>query len=175
LFVTSNSPNWSTMQRLSVAVVLAVVALAIVALIWPVTDLIAAHDVGLMTGAQRAVHLQAAREAVRTQLLSLGAGVFAAGALIFTALNFILSRQGQMTDRYTKAITQLGSKEVDVRMGGIYALERVARDSARDHPTVMEVLAAFIREHSHEQWPLPEPGSAGTPPSLPTCAEAPAP
>ena len=59
-----------------------------------------------------------------------------------------------MTDRYTKAIEQLGSEKLDVRIGGIYALERVARDSARDHPTVVEVLAAFIREHSREPWPL---------------------
>jgi len=44
-----------------------------------------------------------------------------------------------------------------VRIGGIYALERIARDSARDHPTVMEVLSAFIREHSREPWPPPGP------------------
>ncbi|MEU4836437.1 pentapeptide repeat-containing protein [Streptosporangium sp. NPDC023615] len=55
-----------------------------------------------------------------------------------------------MTDRYTKAIEQLGSDKLDIRLGGIYALERIARDSARDHPTVMEVLAAFIREHSRD-------------------------
>ena len=68
-----------------------------------------------------------------------------------------------MTDRYTKAIEQLGSDKLDVRIGGIYALERVARDSARDHPTVMEVLTAFIREHSHEQWPPPDhPRQPGT-------------
>jgi len=60
-----------------------------------------------------------------------------------------------VTDRYTKAIEQLGSDKRDVRIGGIYALERVARDSPRDHPTVIEVLAAFIREHSREQWPEP--------------------
>jgi hypothetical protein len=90
-------------------------------------------------------------------LLTLGAGLFAAGALVFTARNFTLSRrtfelteQGQVTDRYTKAIEQLGSDKLDVRIGGIYALERVARDSVRDHPTVMEVLTAFIREHSRE-------------------------
>ena len=40
-----------------------------------------------------------------------------------------------------------------MRIGAIYALERVARDSATDHPTVMEILAAFIREHSQERWP----------------------
>jgi hypothetical protein len=49
--------------------------------------------------------------------------------------------------------------KLDVRIGGIYALERIARDSPRDHPTVMAVLAAFIREHSRELWSLPEPGT----------------
>jgi uncharacterized protein YjbI with pentapeptide repeats len=47
-----------------------------------------------------------------------------------------------------------------VRIGGIYALERVARDSARDHPTVIEVLTAFIREHSREPWPPPRLGGS---------------
>jgi hypothetical protein len=69
-----------------------------------------------------------------------------------------LTEQGQVTDRYTKAIEQLGSDKLDVRIGAVYALERVARDSPRDHPTLMEVLAAFVREHSHEQWPKAEPG-----------------
>jgi len=65
-----------------------------------------------------------------------------------------------VTDRYTKAIEQLGSdKGMEVRIGGIYALERIARDSARDHPTIMEVLAAFIRDHSREEWPPAEDGA----------------
>ena len=38
-------------------------------------------------------------------------------------------REGQVTDRYSKAIEQLGSDKVDVRIGGIYALERIACDS----------------------------------------------
>src|SRR5262249_24240904 len=74
------------------------------------------------------------------------------------------SREGQVTDRYTKTIDQLGSGKLDVRIGGIYALERIARESARDHPTVMEVLTAFIREHSDEQWRAPTSRS----PSMPT-------
>jgi hypothetical protein len=67
--------------------------------------------------------------------------------------------QGQVTERYTKAIEQLGSDKLDVRVGGIYALERVARDSPRDRPTIMEVLAVFIRDHSGEQWPPAECGA----------------
>jgi len=132
------------------ACLLTVVVLAF-ALIWPVTDLIARHDVGSMEGIARTLQLQEAREAVRTQLLTVGAGVLAAGALVYTALNFRLSRQGQVTDRYMKSVEQLGSRMVDVRIGGIYALERIARDSRRDHPAVIEVLVAFTREHSHDQ------------------------
>ena len=75
-----------------------------------------------------------------------------------------LALQGQVTERYNKAVEQLGSKEIDVRVGGIYALERIARDSARDQPTVMEVLAAFVRDHSREQWPLPTAYEVGADP-----------
>jgi uncharacterized protein YjbI with pentapeptide repeats len=155
--VTSRLARWWRSHRGAILVAGAVAAALVIAaaFIWPITDLIAVHDVGRIAGSQRATQLQTAREAVRTQLLTLAAGVFVAGALWFTAQNYRLSRQGQVTDRYTKAIEQLGSDKLDVRIGGIYALERIARDSARDHPTVIEVLSAFIREHSREHWEPP--------------------
>jgi uncharacterized protein YjbI with pentapeptide repeats len=131
------------------------------ALFVPTADWLAHHDVGSVMGP---LHEMAVDNA-RGRLLTLIAGLFAAGALVFTARNFTLSRrtielteQGQVTERYTKAIEQLGSDKLDVRIGGIYALERVAGDSARDHPTVMEVLTAFIREHSREPWAVPVEG-----------------
>ena len=129
----------------------------------PIADWLAHHDVGSAAGP---LH-ETALDNARGRLLTLGAGLFAAGALIFTARNFTLSRRtfeltelGQVTDRYTKAIEQLGSDKLDARIGGIYALERIARDSARDHPTVMEVLSAVIRDHSHDPWPPPDPNRA---------------
>jgi hypothetical protein len=139
-------------HRAALVAVLAVAAIGYgVVLIWPISDLIAAHDVGTIASPARAMQLDTARQAARTLLLTMNAGFFAAGALIFTALNFTLSRrttelteQGQVTDRYTKAIEQLGSDKLDIRIGGVYALERIARDSARDHPTVLEVLTASL-------------------------------
>jgi hypothetical protein len=56
-------------------------------------------------------------------------------------------REAQVTDRYTRAIDQIGSDKLDVRLGGIYALERIARDSDRDLSTIVEVLCAFVRGH----------------------------
>jgi pentapeptide repeat protein len=119
----------------------------------PAGDWLAHHDVS----PAREPLPQTARDAARGRLLTLGAGLLATGALVFTARRFVLSRDGQVTDRYTEAIEQLGSEKLDVRIGGIHALERVARGSARDHPAVMEMLAAFIREHSREPWPPPDP------------------
>jgi hypothetical protein len=85
--------------------------------------------------------------------------------------------QGHVTDRLTKAIEQLGAEKsvkrelpemppfasferrapvvvettvpnLEVRLGAIYALERIARDSERDRVTVMEILCAYIRENA---------------------------
>jgi Pentapeptide repeats (8 copies) len=113
------------------------------------TGWLAQHDVGAVTGS---LH-ETALDNARGRLLTLGAGLIAVAALVFTARSFTPSREGQVTDRYTKATEQLGSEKADVRIGGMYALERIAHDSARDRPTVMEVITAFIREHSHDWVP----------------------
>jgi hypothetical protein len=158
--VSKRRAAWPQWVRWLVGIAAVVVGLVIAwALFVPIADLIAHHDVGSVKGS---LH-ETALDNARGRLLTLGAGLFAAGALVFTARNFTLSRrtfelteQGQVTGRSTKAITQLGSKKLDVRIGGIYALEHIALDSPEDyHPTVMEVLAALIREHSRKPWSRP--------------------
>ncbi|MFF0770897.1 pentapeptide repeat-containing protein [Nonomuraea wenchangensis] len=110
--------------------------------------------------------LAAAADAVRGRALAIATGLVALAAVYYTARNaetarraveltqqtstrtLELTEQGQVTDRYTKAIQQLGdSDNLHIRIGGIYALERIARDSERDHGTVQEVLSAFVREY----------------------------
>ena len=92
-----------------------------------------------------------ARQGVRTASLALVAGTIAVVGSIYTARTFGLNRAGQITDRFTKAVDQLGDDKKTIRLGGIYALERIARDSKNDHPQVMEVLTAFVREGA--PWP----------------------
>jgi uncharacterized protein YjbI with pentapeptide repeats len=58
------------------------------------------------------------------------------------------AREAQYADRYSRALEQLGSDAQGIRIGGILALEGLALDSPRNHPTVMEVLTAYIREHA---------------------------
>ncbi len=68
------------------------------------------------------------------------------------------SSAGDTKVLYAITIQKLGSDILNVRIGAIYALERLARDPATDHPALTEVLAAFIREHSREQSALRESG-----------------
>ena len=63
--------------------------------------------------------------------------------------NAEIAEDKQITDRFTAAVTNLSADEPEKmaqRLGGIYALERIARDSPGDHWTVMEVLTAYVRD-----------------------------
>jgi hypothetical protein len=97
-------------------------------------------------------------KAITDTRTALFAGLIGVGALLTFWLNsrvyritdrtLQITEQGHITERYTKAIEQLGDDGLTIRLGGIYALERIAKDSERDHPTVVEVLSAFVREAS---------------------------
>ena len=73
-------------------------------------------------------------------------GLAALVALLFTWMSveqtnkdLQISEQGQITTRYNAAVTNLGSASLDVRLGGIYALQRIMQDSSRDQRTVVSV------------------------------------
>jgi uncharacterized protein YjbI with pentapeptide repeats len=95
-----------------------------------------------------------------------------------------LEQEGHMTDRITAAVEQLGADKtekvytlddkrkpiaaertvpnIEVRIGAILSLERIAQDSTlhdngRDHVRVMEILCAYIRENSNARKPVDFP------------------
>src|SRR4051794_25603678 len=70
-----------------------------------------------------------AENATRTSVIQAVGGFFLVTGAIVGLLNLRTSREGQITDRFSKAVEQLGNDKVEIRLGGIYALERVARDS----------------------------------------------
>ncbi|WP_417733355.1 pentapeptide repeat-containing protein [Roseovarius sp.] len=98
-------------------------------------------------------------------------------ALPLTINRLLLSRrqtetveQGHITDRINKAVEGLGAEKtvkrdgdertepnLEVRIGAIYALERLSQDSERDHIQIMEILCAYIRQNAgREDVALPE-------------------
>jgi uncharacterized protein YjbI with pentapeptide repeats len=56
--------------------------------------------------------------------------------------------QRRITESFSKATEQLGNDKLEVRLGGIYTLERVSRESPDDYWTVVETLSAFTRQRS---------------------------
>jgi hypothetical protein len=88
---------------------------------------------------------------VRTALLATLAGSIAIVGAYYTSRTFALNRQGQITERFTRAVDQLGNDQINVRLGGIYALERLARESRDDYEPILEILTAYVRERA--PWP----------------------
>ncbi|MEO0495982.1 MAG: pentapeptide repeat-containing protein, partial [Pseudomonadota bacterium] len=74
--------------------------------------------------------------------------------------------EGLVTERINKAVENLGAvrsvwvagddgdgcdrtePNMEVRVGAIYALERIAQDSPRDHIQIMEILCAYVRQNA---------------------------
>jgi hypothetical protein len=77
--------------------------------------------------------------------------------------------QRRITETFSKAVEQLGNERVEVRVGGIYTLERLAGEALASpagegngpdlYWTVMETLTAFVRERA--RWEEPEPSAPG--------------
>jgi hypothetical protein len=90
--------------------------------------------------------------------------------------------QAQATDRFARALDQLGSEQLEIRLGGIYGLERIAAQaaqhaaseaayippdppppgwwSAQERAQIFEVLSAYVRTNSHRPPVGPADGSA---------------
>lgn len=75
-----------------------------------------------------------------------GAGLLA--GLYITLDKVKATLESQVADRLTQAVGHLGHENLGVRLGGIYALEQLARSSKEDYWPVMVILSAYVRERA---------------------------
>ena len=67
-------------------------------------------------------------------------------------------QQRRLTESFSKAVEQIGSEKLEIRLGGIFTLARIAWESETYHWPVMETLSAFVRIHARRaEWESPEP------------------
>jgi hypothetical protein len=59
-----------------------------------------------------------------------------------------VTQDGQITERFTRAVDQLGNTSMDMQLGGIYALQQISRSSPEERSAIYEILAAYVRIHS---------------------------
>lgn len=92
------------------------------------------------------------QNAARTALLQGLAGLAVLIGLYFTWRQVKTSRDMHSTDRFIRAVDQIGrpDKTTEVALGGIYGLERVARDSPADRRSIGEILTAYVRTRNTE-------------------------
>src|SRR3989454_2874965 len=85
---------------------------------------------------------------------------FLGGAALSTGLYLTLDKlkdtlEAQLADRLTQAVDQLRDRNLEVRLGGIYALERLARTSESEFWPIMEILTTFVRERTPLTFSVP--------------------
>jgi uncharacterized protein YjbI with pentapeptide repeats len=90
----------------------------------------------------------------------------ALAGLLFTAVKLYddhLAAQRQLANQvFTAAVSDLGSTNLAIRVGGVYALVRIANESRDDHWRAVGVLTAHLRNGR------PWPASPATPTSAPS-------
>lgn len=79
--------------------------------------------------------------------------------LIFAWGNLNVAKEGQITERFTRAVDQLGNPAQEIRLGGVHALGRISKESKKDYSTIMTILADYVRinsniyNHSENRYP----------------------
>lgn len=91
-------------------------------------------------------------DTLKTALLVIGGSGALAGLYVAyrkqrtDEANHLRDQDKLFTERYTQAVAQLGNTtSAAVRLGGVYALARIADDSERDRLTCLKVLCAYLR------------------------------
>ena len=104
------------------------------------------RNIGLITAAVIALPLAIWRSIVATR------------QAVATQRQALTAQQGLLNERYQKATEMLGNDVLSVRLGGIYALEHLAREHPDQyHLQIVKLLCAFVRN------PPREGGSETTP------------
>jgi hypothetical protein len=153
---------------------------------WTLVGLVAAVLVGLVAAAfgslparllgfsPAAARLSAneqilAEGAIRTALLQAVGGILLVFGAI-TAWRQMLIARGQqrvgrrvaVTEAFAKAVEQLARDDaMALRLGGIYALDRIADDDPAERPRIAEILSAFVRDGAPASGELPRDVRAG--------------
>ena len=61
--------------------------------------------------------------------------------------NIQITNEVRIADRFSRAVEQLGTHKLEIQLGGIFMLEKIASESKMDHWIIMEILTAYVREN----------------------------
>jgi uncharacterized protein YjbI with pentapeptide repeats len=65
-----------------------------------------------------------------------------------------LTAAQQTNERFSRATDQLASQRVEIRVGGIYSLERVAAEDPHTRPAIGQILLSYLQQHHRVREPV---------------------
>lgn len=95
-----------------------------------------------------------AENSYRATLAQILGGIAVGIGIYYTWQRNNIAQEGQITERFTRAVDQLGAVNkdgnpaIEIRLGGIYALERIANESDKDYWPIMEILTAYVKRNA---------------------------
>ena len=96
-----------------------------------------------------------ATNAARVGLIQLLGGIGLVGGLVFSVRTYALTRQTQRSDRFAKAVEQLGEPDSETRRAaGAHTLAILASEAPEYWPPTEQLLTSLIRERATAGSPL---------------------
>ena len=130
----------------AIAVVAAVVTvatiMAIALLVWPFPLIPSENPSDRLDALRTALAVGAGAAGLATITLAARRQVHQERVAVLTETDAVERRT---TELYAKSVEQLGSDKSAVRLGGLYALERLAQTAAGQRQTVVNVICAYLR------------------------------
>ena len=126
-----------------VSIVVALVTIsAIAVLVWPAPVFPLIDTASKLEALKTALAIGAGAAGIATLLLAASKQVHHEKTSLANELD---ATERRITDLYSKSVDQLGSDRSAVRLGGLYALERLAQDNPRQRQPVVNVLCSYLR------------------------------
>jgi uncharacterized protein YjbI with pentapeptide repeats len=84
----------------------------------------------------------------RKTVIQILGGIAFFSTFYFSYKTYILSNEQQITNRFTETIRLLSDSNRDIRIGALYALERLCKDSEKDKISILQIINAYIRNRA---------------------------
>jgi hypothetical protein len=152
-------------QRVLLALSISDIAVVVLVGIWIALWYVPNHDVEAFRAAGVSEEkLAELRLTSRTSITQAIGGVALIVTLALTAYqangarqsanaNVRIAEEGQLAERFSRAVDQLGATTpggqpaIDVRVGALFALERIGEDSERDTQPALQTVAAYLNDN----------------------------